>query len=157
MPAGAAATFTVNVSGSAPLSYRWRLNGTNLVDGDGISGASTASLTLANVQPAQAGAYSVIVTNTVGSVVSPAALLTTIAAPVIDSHPSSHSVIAGATIALDVEATGTAPLSYQWRFYGTNLMDDGRVSGATTASLRVNNAQLFDAGEYSVVVGNGVG
>jgi pectin methylesterase-like acyl-CoA thioesterase len=72
--AGAGVTFTVAVAGTsgikgtAPL-YRWSLNHTPLTDGarpDGavISGATTATLKLYNVQSAEAGQYTVTVTNT---------------------------------------------------------------------------------------------
>src|ERR1035438_348179 len=49
--ASASATFTASAAGTAPLSYQWRLNGTN------IAGATGTSLTLSNVQAAQAGNY----------------------------------------------------------------------------------------------------
>lgn len=67
--AGGNATFTVGVSGSAPFAYRWRLNGTN------IPGGVNSSLSLNNVQPLQAGSYSVIVTNAAGAVTSSSANL----------------------------------------------------------------------------------
>ncbi len=68
--AGANITFTVAAAGTPPLSYQWRANGTNVV------GATGTSLTLSNVQPARAGSYSVLVTNSVGSVISSNAVLT---------------------------------------------------------------------------------
>ena len=52
------------------MSYQWRFNGTN------IAGATGTSLTLSNVQPAQAGSYSVRVTNAFGAVTSQVATLT---------------------------------------------------------------------------------
>jgi len=51
------ATFTVTAAGTPPLSYQWRLNGTN------IAGATGISLALSNVLSAQAGSYAVWVTN----------------------------------------------------------------------------------------------
>ncbi len=71
---GTNASFTVGADGSQPLSYQWLFNGTNLV------GATTNSLTVTNVQAAQAGAYSVIVTNLVGLATS-AAQLTVLVSP----------------------------------------------------------------------------
>ena len=67
---GANAVFTVVAGGSSPLSYQWRLNGTNL------SGVNGATLTLTNVQLAQAGSYTVQVTNLYGAVTSSNAVLT---------------------------------------------------------------------------------
>jgi hypothetical protein len=72
---GQSATFSVTASGSAPLRYQWRFNGTN------IAAATNTSLTLSNVQMAQAGNYSVRVTNLVDSVISSNATLTVNFAP----------------------------------------------------------------------------
>ena len=68
--AGSTATFSVTASGSAPLSYQWRFNGTNL------AGANSPSLSLFNVQPQQAGNYSVTVSNAASTVTSGNAVLT---------------------------------------------------------------------------------
>ncbi len=67
---GGSATFSVTASGTPPLAYQWRYNGTS------ISGATNPSLSLAGVQSTQAGTYSVIVTNGAGSMTSSTALLT---------------------------------------------------------------------------------
>jgi hypothetical protein len=57
-------------AGLQPLSYQWQWNGTNIAD------ATNTTLTLTNVQPAQAGGYAVVVTNVAGSVTSVVASLT---------------------------------------------------------------------------------
>ncbi len=67
---GGPATFSVTASGTAPLSYQWSFNGTNM------SWATNASLTLTNVQLSQAGNYAVLVTNVYGSILSSNAVLT---------------------------------------------------------------------------------
>jgi len=53
------ATFTVVASGATTLSYQWKTNGVNLVNGVIFSGATSSTLTLANVQKSQAGTYTV--------------------------------------------------------------------------------------------------
>ena len=73
---GGTASFSVAVTGTGPFTYQWRKNGTNLSNSSNISGATTAAMTLANVQLPDAGNYSVVVTNTNGSVTSTAATLT---------------------------------------------------------------------------------
>jgi alpha-tubulin suppressor-like RCC1 family protein len=73
---GEPATFTVSATSTLPLSYQWRANGINLADDANISGTATASLVLANAQPAGLSNYSVVVTNAYGSVASTAATLT---------------------------------------------------------------------------------
>ena len=68
--------FNVTATGTAPLAFQWAFNGTNLTDGPGIQGSTTATLTLSNVQAAQAGNYTVQVNNGAGPVTStPAALI----------------------------------------------------------------------------------
>src|SRR5262249_10141765 len=49
------------------------------------------------------------------------------------------------------QAGGSAPLSYQWRFYGTNL------PGATRSSLTRSHVQAWYAGPYYLLGTNPVG
>ena len=68
--AGAGATFTVAANGTGPLSYQWMKGATD------IAGATNASYTIAATAAADAGSYSVKVSNSVGTVTSSAAVLT---------------------------------------------------------------------------------
>jgi hypothetical protein len=80
--AGANVAFTVIASGTAPLSYQWRLNGTN------IPGAAAGSYTRSAVQLSDTGNYSVVVTNNYGSVTSSIAVLTFGSQPVLGFNGS---------------------------------------------------------------------
>lgn len=71
-------------------------------------------------------------------------------APAITSQPQDQMVLLGGTATFSVVATGTAPLSYQWRKNGANL-------AATSATLTLTNVQAGQAGDYTVVVSNSVG
>ncbi len=73
--AGQNATFQVRATGTLPLAYLWRFNGAS------IGSATQSSYTRSNVQAADAGSYSVLLTNSFGSVTSAAATLTVQAAP----------------------------------------------------------------------------
>lgn len=139
---GDTVTFSVAASGSAPLSYQWRYNGGN------ISGATTASYVISNVQATQAGSYTVVVANQGGSVTSAAAVLTVNVPPSITVQPKSQAVIAGKTATLSVGASGTAPLSYQWYRNGSPL------AGATGSSFAIASAQPGDTGDYAATVSN---
>ncbi|MGD1020796.1 MAG: immunoglobulin domain-containing protein, partial [Verrucomicrobiia bacterium] len=146
---GDSAVFTVEAGGSEPLSYQWYYNTNTLVDG-----ATDSTLTLTNVQPGQAGVYSVIVSNLAGTITSSNAMLnvnTNPAAPVFTSEPASQVVLAGSTVTLTASASGTAPISYQW--YTNNVP----ISGATSPTLTLVSVQTSADGSYTVTASNSVG
>jgi len=78
---GGTAAFSVAASPASGLSFRWRRGGVPLVDGPTpngsiISGAASATLTISNVHPLDAGTYDALVANACGSVTGdPAALV----------------------------------------------------------------------------------
>jgi len=73
--AGGSVTFNVAAAGTEPLEYRWKKDGVDLVDAGRVSGSATMSLSITNVQPGDAGDYSVIVTNAYGQALSTSATL----------------------------------------------------------------------------------
>jgi hypothetical protein len=72
---GASATLTVSAAGTEPLSYQWTHDGTNLVDAGEFSGSTNSALTISGVEAADAGTYSVVISNARGSVTSAKAVL----------------------------------------------------------------------------------
>lgn len=91
--AGTTASFTVAATGVSPRTYQWRKGGVNLANDARISGATTETLTIANVMPSDAGNYDVIVSNTCGSVTSAAATLTVTAACPADFNGSGSVTV----------------------------------------------------------------
>ena len=142
---GASAAFAVTASGTAPLGYQWSFGGANLV------GATNNVLVITNVQLSDAGSYAVSVSNAFGSANSSNALLTVGEPPAIAMQPTNLAVAVGGVATFEVLADGTPPLSYQWSFNGTNLLD------ATNSVLVITNVQLTDAGNYAVEVSNAFG
>jgi hypothetical protein len=69
-------SFTVGVLGTAPFAYQWRFKGTNLTDGFRLNGATRPTLVIGSVLPADAGGYSVVVSNNLQAVTSAVATLT---------------------------------------------------------------------------------
>ncbi len=153
---GANVTFSVFGTGTAPYYFQWQKDGTNLVDGGNISGATNNnSLTINNVQLTNSGSYLLIITNYGGATTSsPAILLVTNEPPTIQVQPLSQTNGVGTMLALSVVANGTAPLSYRWQLEGTNLINGNHVSGVTTNVLTISDVQLNNAGNYSVIITN---
>jgi hypothetical protein len=106
-------------------------------------------LTLTNVQFADAGSYTVVLSDDIGSVTSQAALLTVLSLPVITQQPTPayQDALQGSTFTLAVTATGTPPLSYKWRRNNITVLNQ------TNALLRTN-ATSGNAGNYTVIITN---
>ena len=145
---GCAVEFRVVVLDIPPLFYQWFFDETNA-----IVGATNPVLHLANAQLSQSGAYTVIVTNTFGSVTSSPAMLSVIdVPPAIVTQPRSQAFWAGFTVDFSAEVAGSLPLSYQWLFNSTRAL-----VGATNSTLELTNVPPWQAGVYSVIVTNAYG
>jgi len=82
-----------------------------------------------------------------------ASVLVDNADPAITGEPAKQRVLVGGTAAFTVAATGGTPLSYQWKRYGTNLLNAaGKFAGVTTPTLTISNAQAADDTTYTVTV-----
>jgi hypothetical protein len=140
-------TFAVGASGANPLSYFWRKNGAF------ISNATNRTHTINNAVVGDAGNYSVIVSNSFGSVTSAVAVLTVVCdtAASINSQPVGQSLNSGGTISLTVGAVGTSPFTYQW------YRNNAAILNATNQTFSKPNAQGPDSGLYHVVVNNCIG
>ncbi len=148
--AGQTASFSVVASGTAPLGYQWQKNSV------AIAGATSSSYTTPVTTSSDNGAlFTVVVSNTTGSLTSIAATLTVSAAPVapsITTQPASQTVTAGQTAVFTVVAGGTAPLNYQWQKNSVN------ITGATSASYTAPATTTADSGStFGVVVANTAG
>lgn len=130
---GESATFTVDATGTQPLTYQWSF------DDEDIDGATSASLTLANIHLNQAGVYAVRISNEFGLAISSNAVLTVL------SEPSC--------------VTPPAGLVSWWRAEG-NASDEaggnhGILAGDTHFDVgRAGQAFAFDGHGDIVTVGN---
>jgi hypothetical protein len=79
--------------------------------------------------------------------------------PIITTQPGAQVLYAGGTAHFSVVASdnGAPPLTFQWKRYGTNLLNGGNISGATNATLTVSGVSASDATGYTVLVANTVG
>lgn len=147
-PDGGSASFTVGVDGTPPYTYQWRRNGVDIAEANAAV-HETPPLALAD----HGAVYTVVVGNSAGSVTSAAATLTVNpVAPAITAEPASLTVVAGQTAGFAVTATGSQPLTYQWRRNGTP------VTGATADRYTTPALATADNGaRYDVLVGNSAG
>ncbi|MEO8806348.1 MAG: hypothetical protein ABI433_09710 [Burkholderiaceae bacterium] len=158
--AGQTASFTVEASG-ASLSYRWQRStdaGNSWAD---VSGATSASYSLATSDSSLNGhQFRVVVAGSAGSVTSSAVTLTVAPLPeppVIVAEPADVTIGAGSTASFAVTATGTA-LQYAWQRSTNAGAAWSDLAGATSASLTLNAVSLTDSGMLlRVRVGNALG
>ena len=131
-------SFSVSANGGAPLRYQWRFQGANL------AGATNNALTLANPQPANAGQYAVVVSNTDGSVTSSPATLTVNYSLTVTStrggsvtvQPSAAYYAPGSSVSLKA----TAELGYDFTGWS------GSASGtANPLSVIMNTNKVINA------------
>jgi hypothetical protein len=148
VPASSDVAFTSAAQGLPHPHYQWRCNGTN------IDGATQASLAISNAQLANAGTYTVMVTNGLQSLTSSNAVLTVTTLPVSPTFitvPVGGDAFIGQTVRFNSQATGSPTPSLQWEKDGTE------ISGETAAQLTLLNVQTNDAGVYTVVATSSAG
>ena len=155
--AGETATFTVAATGDMPLTYQWKKDGVALTDGGSIGGAATATLTISYAQAADAGSYTVVVSNAAGSATSNAATLTVNAAPPANNPPAAKSPVPTQSVTTGGTTTFTAS-DIAEDADGDSLTITAIVtppaSGTATASLGSGTVTLSGvaAGSTSLVV-----
>jgi pectate lyase len=142
--------------GSTNLTYSVAngTNGTVTLSGDGYTARFVPTANFKGLASFSFNATNV--TDGAGFGPVTVAVLTTNVAPAITEQPSSVTNYVGATVTLEVAATG-ADLSYRWRRNGTNLNNGGNVSGATNALLTLTSLTSADAANYTVVITNSMG
>ena len=154
--AGSDVILSAAASGTPPLSYQWNFNGTD------IPFATGTTLFRSNVQPEQSGIYFMRVTNLYGAAETIRVSLTvTDSPPYLLRHPyvnqPNQSTVtnfvapAGSDVTIRVDARGSLPLFYQWKFNGVE------TPGATNSTLILTNLQYDQAGYYNVEVSNAFG
>ena len=153
---GLTATFSVTATGTGPLAYQWKKNGT------AVAGATASSYTTPATLITDNGAsFQVSVTNGYGAVTSNSAQLTVNAptgiAPAITAQPAAKSVTTGQTASFSVTASGTGPLAYQWKKNGSVLAGATASSYTTPATLLTDNGASFQVSvtnNYGAVTSN---
>ena len=140
-PQGGAATFSTAATGFGPFAYQWQFDTQN------IDGATNATLVLSNVQPANVGSYSAIVSNASGWVRSTNAALAEVPWKLL-MPPMNQPGLAGTSVVFSISALLSDPVRYQWYRDGVVL------AGATNATLVFSNVQPLEAGFYTLALSN---
>jgi len=98
------------------------------------------------------GNYSVVISNSFGSVTSAVAILTVAAPPIVTFQPASQIAVMGSSSLLSVSVAGAGPFGYLWFLGGTNLIQSGTNNTLALPSVATNNA-----GNYLVIITNSYG
>jgi probable HAF family extracellular repeat protein len=135
--AGQNITIASNITGSSPLSFQWYNNGT------AISGATSANLSLANVQATDSANYSVTATNLVGTVTTNATL--TVTSPSV--YPAGYTEWATGLNLTGASLLPTAlPFGDTLPNFARFAMNIGAV--ATVGQLPVSSVQVVNGTAY---------
>jgi hypothetical protein len=150
--AGDSATFSVsaNSSDGQAIIYQWHLNGSIIV------GENTSSLLIEDASLSDQGEYSLSlntpdVTKTTQAFLSVEEKPEPIIAVNISLHPVSQSAYIQEDLTLNVSATGSGAITYQWRKDGVAL------SGENQSYLNFSSLSLSDNALYDVIVSNEAG
>ncbi|MGA2542527.1 MAG: hypothetical protein ABSG78_13315 [Verrucomicrobiota bacterium] len=143
--AGTSVTFYFNVWSTVPLSYQWLFNGTNL------PGATYANLQIINVTPLNSGAYSVLISNSFGSVLSSNAMLPTVLPAFVTTLPATGISASGVTLnGLVTPGPKGSAVWFEWGVdtnYGnstaTNTFSPGDNALACSSLLRGLSANII--------------
>jgi hypothetical protein len=140
---GSTVTFSASASDS-PATVQWFQGITPILN------ATNATLSF-TVNAGSGGNYTAVFANAAGSATTAVATLTVCIPALLTQQPQSLTTNVGATVTFTGAAGGSAPLSLQWQFDGTN------ISGATDANLVLTNAQPANSGSYTLVASNPYG
>ncbi len=147
---GTSVTFTVTAGGSAPFSFQWEKNGA------AISGATSDFLTLTGVQAGDAAKYTVLVSDSVGAIMSAPATLTisgsSALARLINVSTRGYVGIGGQTLIGGFVVSGAASETMLLRGDGPTLAAFG-VSGSLASPQLV----LFDSAGKVIATNTGWG
>ena len=146
---GGTAVFSCAATGPLPMTYQWFQNSTNL------TGQTSPALTLTNLQLQNVGIYQVIVGNDFGSITSSVAVLHL--SPGMVTQPTNQTVMPGSATSFTALANGEPPLTYQWQLNGTNVFDDGNMSGSVSNVLNFINVTSNNIGNYRLSISNSYG
>jgi hypothetical protein len=139
------------------FSFQWFKDGAPL-NASRFSGSQTPQLTISNLEPSDSGIYTVIASNSgreARSIDLPLAVYPEPPKPPnlsITGFTFNSSIPAGQNTSFSISTSGDGPITWQWFKDGVALLDGGRITGATTATLNIAAAEVSDSGKYYAVL-----
>lgn len=157
--AGQNATFTATANGNPNPTVQWQASTDGGKSFTNISGATSTTLTLSNVQVSHNGdEYQAVFTNSVGTAITAAATLTVHSLPEVTTNPSNQAVTAGANVSFTASANGTPTPAVQWRVSTDGGKTFSNIGAATSTTLTLNNVTTSMNGfEFEAVFTNSAG
>ncbi len=132
--AGGTASFSVNVT-NVSVNYLWLFDDTPLSNGNGISGATTPTLTVANVTSAESGVYSCVVTNSSNTSYSASSASASLSTYAFNLYPVvAINGINGDTYVVEYTSSLTPPVT--WTPLATNTVGAGTQYFVDTSTPR---------------------
>jgi PKD repeat protein len=143
---GTTVTLCAMAVGAPALNYQWRFNGTNILH------ATSTTLTLTNLQMANAGSYSVVASNAMGSVISRSAYLSVIPLDHFSFSAVPSPQIPGAPFVVTITARDAANEIFP-AYPGTVALSC--TSNLGSVSMSPANSGTFTAGQWtgSITIG----
>lgn len=149
LPEGGTLVLSASATGTG-LEYAWLKDGAALANGGRISGANSATLTIAGVTPEDAGRYTFTVSNVSGSRSSHDAEVRVALKPAITRQPASATVVVGSAAILSV-GLGGGEGTIRW------FKNGAPIPSASSAELSFPAVTVEDAAAYHAEVANAAG
>ena len=156
-------SFTVDADGTN-LNHQWQSNAggswQDLSNSGDFSGVRSNTLNISNTEEADEAGYRCVIQGDCGNLTTNEVLLTVNPTTQITTEPTAETVCEGTTATFTTDADGTS-LTYQWQSDAggsfQNLTNGGDISGATSNTLSIANAENADEANYRVIVNGDCG
>ncbi len=154
--AGQTATFTAAATGNPTPTVQWQLSTNNGSTWTDITGATLTTYSFTSAASDNGRQYRAVFTNSVGSIVSNAAVLMVNYPPQVTTQPVSQTVATGQPAAFTSLASGNPTPSVQWQA-STDGVNWTNISGATSTTYSFATQAADNGKSFRAVFSNSVG
>jgi hypothetical protein len=140
---GLGGTATLTAAASPATGYQWMYNSAPVANGGGISGATTATLTIANFSAAETGVYSVVATNAAASVNDRGYTTSASATVSADSFNLYPVVTINGVNGTTYVSQYASSLSGPWTSFSTNTAGAGPIQVVDLTSPQSNQKRFY--------------